>query len=100
MAEPKDIPLAKDLNDKNPIDVKTKTGIVKLFPFSINRGNGDKKWCVDIFGVCESEVEEMAQCFVFFKGVEFGGHFSSVQQRGKVWRVTFHTIISNPDFWS
>ncbi len=95
----KDIPLTKDFNRNTPIEVQTTTGIVQLFPCNITRGSGYEKFHVTIRGICTSNAQPMSQCFVFYKGTGYGGHFSSVKELNKLWQVAFETIIPAHKYW-
>jgi hypothetical protein len=94
-----DIPKVKDFDLKTPIDIETPHGIVQLFPTRATRGAGTKKWCLAIEGVCRKKVESSEQCSVTFKGGSALGNFSKVQERNRLWLVTFETIIPAPEYW-
>jgi len=95
-----DIPLAKDIDPKIPIEIQTETGIFRLFPLHVTRGIGKEKWNMSIKGVCHSEAETKKQCHVLFKGSKIEGIFSKVAAVDYLWHVTYDTVISNPEFWS
>jgi hypothetical protein len=95
----KEIPPAKDIDSKSPIEIQTGTGIIRMFPLRVRRGDGRKRWCASIEGVCHTQVELMKQCFVLFKGREIGGNFSSVAVADYLWHVTYEMIIAVPEFW-
>ena len=96
---PKDIPPFKELNSNKPIEIQTSVGIVQLFPHDVVHGAGDEAFCVSIHGVCISKIEPMTQCFVYYKGTECGGHFSTVKELKGVWEVIFETVIPVPQYW-
>lgn len=96
---PKDIPLFKEFKSNKPIEIQTAFGIVQLFPHDAVHGTGDEAFCVTIHGICVSKVEPMTQCFVYYKGTEYDGHFSSVKELKGVWEVKFETIIPVPEYW-
>jgi hypothetical protein len=95
-----DIPLAKDIDPKTPIEIQTETGIFRLFPLKVARGLGEQKWSLSIRGVCHSEAETMKPCHVLFKGRKIEGAFSKVGAVDYVWHVTYNMIIAIPEFWS
>ena len=94
-----DIPLFKELGNKTPIEIQTPNGNVQLIPFRLKRGTGNKKWCLSIDGITRQSIDSMAQCFIYFRGAELGGHFAKAHESNGVWRVTFETIIPMPEFW-
>jgi hypothetical protein len=94
-----DIPLAKDIDPKTPIEIQTETGIFRLFPVRVKRGKGDRKWCVAIEGICHSRAELLKQSHVLFKGQKIGGIFSRAKEASYLWHVTYEMIIAIPEFW-
>jgi len=94
-----DIPLAKNIDPKIPVEVQTETGIFRLFPLHVTRGHGKRKWNVSIRGVCHSQAEMMKQCHVRFKGRKIDGAFSKVAAVDYVWHVTYDMVIAIPEFW-
>jgi len=93
-----DIPLAKDIDPKTPIEIQTETGIFRLFPLHVTRGVGKGKWNVSIRGVCHSEAETMKPCHVLFKGSKVEGVFSKVTSVDYLWHVTYDMAIDIPEF--
>jgi hypothetical protein len=89
MAGCKDIPLFKDLNYKNPIDVQTEKGVIQVTPFHVRRGEGKMKWVIEIDGLCRSEPPIATQCYVIFKGHELGASFHKVSQQQGVSRLDY-----------
>ena len=96
---PKDIPLFKDFKSNMPIEVQTASGIVQLFPHDSVPGTGNEMFRLTIHGICIVKVEPMTQCFVYYKGTECGGHFSTVKELKGVWEVLFETEIPVPEYW-
>jgi hypothetical protein len=75
---PKDIPIPKDFNKDIPIEIKTLTGIIELFPINGTRGSDREKYRIKIEGVCFSPIQLSGQGYIIFKEKQFSGHFGSV----------------------
>jgi hypothetical protein len=96
-----DIPPAKDLKSKPFIDIHTPKGKVQFIPMEVTRGAGKKKkWSVTLQGICPTEIPPLTPCRVFYKGVEIGGTFTTMENTNDgLWRGRFETVISIPEYW-
>jgi hypothetical protein len=94
-----DIPIFKNLVSKIPIDVETPNGTIHFLPMRVKRGAGSKKWRISIEGILGQSIVPNVQCYVYFKGAQFGATFSRCQESKEVWNATLETIINSPEFW-
>ena len=94
-----DIPLAREIEHQNPIEIETETGIVRLLPSLLTGGSGKRKWWAKIDGVCHSKPELKTPCHVLFQGRKIAGSFTKVTTVDYLWQVTYETLIAAPEFW-
>ncbi len=95
-----DIPLAREIDHQNPIEIETETGIIRLLPSLVTCGGGKRKCWATIDGVCHSKPEMKQPCHVLFRGRKIAGSFTKVKAADYLWQVTYETLIAVPEFWA
>ena len=64
------------------------------------RGQGDQRYCVDLWIISAEPPPESTQCHVSINGKSWGCMFSHVLHRAESYRAKLSTIVADdPGFW-
>ncbi len=83
---------------KIEIEVNGKTIVMGVS--HAERGQDDHKFIVKMEGLVQTEPNLHASCHGFFNGQKIAGNLRVVGESDGFSRVSFETIVLDPDFWA